>query len=92
MKETEQNEDIKVCKANGAAECKKALMFLQRGRLPEDFIEGMVCEGGCVGGPSRHRDPNLAMRDRNAALAKSSDILIKDNLDKQNAETVDMIR
>ena len=35
MKETEQNEDIKVCKANGAAECKKALMFLQRGRLPE---------------------------------------------------------
>ena len=32
MKETEQNEDIKVCKANGAAECKKALMFLQRGR------------------------------------------------------------
>ena len=47
-RETEQNEDIKVCKANGAAECKKALMFLQRGRLPEDFIEGMACEGGCV--------------------------------------------
>ena len=31
-------------------------------------------------------------RKPNAALAKSSDILIKDNLDKQNAETVDMIR
>ena len=92
MKEMEAGIEPKVCKANGAAECRKFLMLMKAGKLPDDFIEGMACEGGCVGGPSRHRDPNLAMRDRNAALAKSSDILIKDNLDKQNAETVDMIR
>ena len=92
MKELGCTGDVSVCKCSGITECKKALTLMKVGRLPEDFIEGMVCEGGCVGGPSRHRDPNLAMRDRNAALAKSSDILIKDNLDKQNAETVDMIR
>ena len=92
MKELGCTGDVSVCKCSGITECKKALTLMKVGRLPEDFIEGMVCEGGCVGGPSRHRDPNLAMRDRNTALAKSSDILIKDNLDKQNAETVDMIR
>ena len=92
MKELGCTGDVSVCKCSGITECKKALTLMKVGRLPEDFVEGMVCEGGCVGGPSRHRDPNLAMRDRNAALAKSSDILIKDNLDKQNAESVDMIR
>lgn len=49
----ERNEDVpvKVCKANGAIECKKALTLLKVGRLPEDFIEGMACVGGCVSGP-----------------------------------------
>lgn len=43
--------DIKATKCSGAAECKKALMLLKAGRLPEDVIEGMACEGGCVNGP-----------------------------------------
>ena len=51
----EKNLDIELnaCKCNGVAECKKALMLLKSGRLPEDFIEGMVCEGGCVNGPGK---------------------------------------
>ena len=68
------------------------MTLLKVGRLPEDFIEGMACEGGCVGGPSRHRAPNVAMRDRNEALSKSTDISIMDNLDKQEAAAVDMVR
>ncbi len=52
LKESEDEIDAKVCVANGAAECKKALLLLKAARLPEDFIEGMACEGGCVGGPS----------------------------------------
>lgn len=37
----ESNDEIAatVCKANGAAECKKALLLLKAARLPEDFIE-----------------------------------------------------
>ena len=46
-------------KCSGAAECKKALTLLKVGKLPADFIEGMVCEGGCVGGPSRHRSGRI---------------------------------
>ena len=49
LKESEDEIDAKVCKCNGAAECKKALLLMKAGRLPEDFIECMVCEGGCVG-------------------------------------------
>ena len=92
MKELGCTDDVSVCKCSGIAECKKALTLLKVGRLPEDFIEGMACEGGCVGGPSRHRAPNVAMRDRNEALSKSSDISIMDNLDKQEAAAVDMVR
>lgn len=92
MKELGCTDDVSVCKCSGIAECKKALTLLKVGRLPEDFIEGMACEGGCVGGPSRHRAPNVAMRDRNEALSKSTDISIMDNLDKQEAAAVDMVR
>lgn len=92
MKELGCTDDVSVCKCSGIAECKKALTLLKVGRLPEDFIEGMACEGGCVGGPSRHRAPNVAMRDRNEALSKSTDISIMGNLDKQEAAAVDMVR
>ena len=54
MKEKGEDVDCKVCKANGAAECKKALLLMKAGKLPENFIEGMACEGGCVGGPSSY--------------------------------------
>ncbi len=45
---------VRIC--NGAAECKIALQMLKLGRLPEDIIEGMACEGGCVNGPMRQAD------------------------------------
>ncbi len=51
FKEKGIEKEVKVFRANGAKECKKALTLLKNGRLPEDFIEGMICEGGCVNGP-----------------------------------------
>ena len=92
MKETEQNEDIKVCKANGAAECKKALMFLQRGRLPEDFIEGMACEGGCVGGPSRNEEIIKARKVRENLIKSADDRKITDNLKRYDMDSFSMHR
>ena len=41
---------------------------------------------------SRHRDPNMAMRDRKAALDNSTDINITENLEKQGADKIDMVR
>ena len=35
---------------DGIAECDKALKKLKFGRLEHNFIEGMACKGGCIGG------------------------------------------
>lgn len=37
--------------ANGVAECKAILAKAQNGEIEANFIEGMGCVGGCVGGP-----------------------------------------
>ncbi|WP_346867212.1 MULTISPECIES: [Fe-Fe] hydrogenase large subunit C-terminal domain-containing protein [unclassified Clostridium] len=36
---------------NGIKECKEILQDLQKGIIKGNFIEGMGCVGGCVGGP-----------------------------------------
>ena len=68
LKESGNDIDIKVCKANGAAECKKALLLMKLGKLPEDFIEGMACDGGCVGRPISFNAPKLAKESRDASI------------------------
>lgn len=35
---------------SGIDECKRALMRANKGVLPNNFVEGMACVGGCVGG------------------------------------------
>ena len=35
---------------NGIEECKVALLKASKGILPNNFIEGMACVGGCIGG------------------------------------------
>lgn len=37
--------------ANGTLECKKLLAEIKNGEINANFIEGMGCPGGCVGGP-----------------------------------------
>lgn len=72
LKEKGIEEDVKVCRANGAKECKKALMLLKSGRLPENFVEGMACEGGCVNGPGCIA-PEAETKKVRDALQKSMD-------------------
>lgn len=72
LKERGVTADLKVCRANGAKECKKALTLLKNKRLPEQFIEGMACEGGCVNGPSAIL-PELESRKNREALQKAMD-------------------
>lgn len=38
--------------ANGYQECRKELLKATRDKKTHNFIEGMFCEGGCVGGPA----------------------------------------
>ncbi len=42
---------LKATQANGVIECKRLLKALQDGEIKANFMEGMGCVGGCVGGP-----------------------------------------
>lgn len=92
LKETGENQDIKVAKCSGAAECKKALTLLKVGKLPEDFIEGMVCEGGCVGGPSRHKAETEAKKARDQLIGQADARKVHENLKNYDMESFSMHR
>lgn len=42
--------EAKPAVCSGIEACKVALLKAKMGRLPENFIEGMACEGGCING------------------------------------------
>ena len=44
--------DLQAISCNGLAECSAALLKKSKGVLKENFIEGMACDGGCIGGPA----------------------------------------
>lgn len=92
LKESEDEIDAKVCVANGAAECKKALLLLKAARLPEDFIEGMACEGGCVGGPSAYNDQFSSKKNRETLLSQADEREIHENLKNYDMESFSMHR
>lgn len=92
LKESEENIDAKVCKANGAAECKKALLLLRAAKLPEDFIEGMACEGGCVGGPSAYSAQLAFRKDRDALISQADNRGIHENLKNYDMDSFSMHR
>lgn len=82
MKELgEETENVKLYRASGGAECKKALLLLKNNRLPEDFIEGMFCPGGCVGGPSRRKTEIEITKARTKQLASADDRKILGNIE-----------
>lgn len=69
--------DIKVnaIQAHGVPNCKQLLQDLRDGRLGDaNFIEGMGCVGGCVGGPKAIL-PREEGRDRVHAYGNSTDMI-----------------
>lgn len=81
LKEREENLNINVKQCNGAAECKKAMTLLKAGKLPEDFIEGMACIGGCVNGPGNTLSEIEVKKGRTTLLSKADKRSIKENLE-----------
>lgn len=88
----ESTEGIKVARCSGALECKKALLMLKVNRLPEDFIEGMACVGGCVGGPSKRKAENEFKKDRDTLIAQADGRKVRENLKKYPMEKFSMHR
>lgn len=50
LKEQNIDFDLKAVPCDGIEECKKALLLKSKNILDGNFIEGMVCIGGCIGG------------------------------------------
>ena len=92
---SERGEDvsgIKLLKCAGGKECMKAIAQLKLGNLQEDFVEGMVCSGGCVGGPSKHKTEVEISRARETLLGKADDRKILENLEKYPMDKFSMYR
>lgn len=45
--------EFKPVKVSGGAEIKKAMTMAKAGKLDGNFIEGMMCEGGCINGAAK---------------------------------------
>ena len=65
---------------DGIVECDRALLRLSKGALDANFIEGMACVGGCIGGAGclTHAERDKESVDRyakDASTATSSDAL-----------------
>ncbi len=50
LKEHGSDFHLDACVCNGISECTAALMRKSKNALSANFIEGMACEGGCMGG------------------------------------------
>ena len=83
------NEDIKILNCNGIDECKKALLMLKAGRLKEDFIEGMSCVHGCLGGPVNLKAVNESRKTFDKYQKNQNDNILKNNVSKK-LDTIDI--
>jgi iron only hydrogenase large subunit-like protein len=57
--------DFRPVQADGVKACKEILDKLKAGELDANFIEGMGCKGGCVGGPRSILDIEKASKELN---------------------------
>lgn len=75
---------------NGADECRKALMLLKAGKISEDFIEGMFCTGGCMGGPANLNELQKSRKVFETRLKGADNISA--NVRERGADTADVHR
>lgn len=73
IREKDVKIEFKPLKASGMDEIKRTMTMAKAGRLPGNFIEGMMCEGGCIGGPAAI----VSMMKSKALLAKFSGLSTK---------------
>lgn len=69
--------ELKACACDGIEECKIALLKKSKNLLDANFIEGMACTGGCIGGAGclTHGEKNKAEVDKYGREAYEKSIL-----------------
>ncbi len=93
LKETGRDPSgMTICGASGTAECRKVLLMQKAGKLKEEFIEGMACEGGCVGGPSSYGTYPAFKKSRDEMIESADDRSIVENLKNYDLDSFSMHR
>ena len=77
IKEMGADFDLNSIACDGIEQCKIALLQKRKGVLPNNFIEGMACVGGCVGGAGcmTHSDKNKIEVEKYGKLSGDKTIL-----------------
>jgi iron only hydrogenase large subunit-like protein len=68
--------DLKAVPCDGIEACRIALLKAQKRMLDGNFIEGMACVGGCIGGAGclTHGERNKVEVDKHGKQSKKADI------------------
>ncbi len=77
LKEQNLDFELKACACDGIEECKLALLKKSKNVLDANFIEGMACNGGCIGGAGclTHGEKNKAEVDKYGREALEKNIM-----------------
>lgn len=70
---------IQAKQADSVQECKSMLKEVLEGRIEANFLEGMGCPGGCVGGPKAIIDSEMGKKHVNQYGEKASSLTPVDN-------------
>lgn len=78
IKEQNLSFDFNPIACDGIENLKLLLLKANKGLLPNNFIEGMVCTGGCIGGPCAltHEAKDKSLIDKHGSTATKKEILI----------------
>jgi len=79
-------------KVSGGVEIKKAMTMGKIGRLQGNFIEGMMCEGGCINGAGTIATPFKSKTTFNKINAQASRKSVMDNEKIKEYENIDLER
>ena len=66
--------------------------MLTSGKFNANFIEGMACVGGCVGGPSKHKAEMEAKKSRDKLIAEADAREVHENLKAYDMSSFSMHR
>lgn len=90
MQEMNYENSIKPIKCNGIEECKKTLKLIKSNKLEGNFIEGMACENGCIGGPCVIVNPIKSKKALEKSALTTENKSIHNNIKVNNANHIDL--
>lgn len=90
LKEAENPAEV-VCEyADGAMNCKKALLLMNVGKFNGQILEGMACPGGCISGPATVEKNTKTKQRMSSENQGAQQRTIQSTLDTYDFSTIDL--